>query len=177
MWVKAKNGLLHYKPHLEMIMKDSNEVKSSQWQSFWQCSLPPLYVKRTVVQHKNIYRPMGNREYPGCYLGACKWAQKYEIFVLHVNCQQGAYTIVSSVTQSCPTLCDPMNHSTPGLPVHHQLPEFTQTYLHRVGDAIQLSHPLSSPLFFLPPIPPSIRVFSNKSTLCMTWPKSWSFQL
>ena len=51
----------------------------------------------------------------------------------------------SSVTQSCLTLCDPMNHSTPGLPVHHQLLEFTQTHVHRVGDAIQPSHPLSSP--------------------------------
>ena len=51
----------------------------------------------------------------------------------------------SSVTQSCPTLCDPMNRSTPGLPVHHQLPEFTQTHIHRVSDAIQPSHPLSSP--------------------------------
>ena len=51
----------------------------------------------------------------------------------------------SSVAQSCPTLFDPMNRSTPGLPVHHQLPEFTQTHVHRVGDAIQPSHPLSSP--------------------------------
>ena len=51
----------------------------------------------------------------------------------------------SSVTQSCPTLCDPMNHSMPGLPVHHQIPEFTQTHVHQVGDAIQPSHPLSSP--------------------------------
>ena len=49
----------------------------------------------------------------------------------------------SSVTQSCPTLCDPMNRSTPGLPVHHQLSEFTQTHVHRVGDTIQPSHPLS----------------------------------
>ena len=56
----------------------------------------------------------------------------------------------SSVTQSCLTLCDPMNCSTPGLPVHHQLPEFTQTHAHRVGDAIQPSHPLSSPS---PPAP------------------------
>ena len=55
----------------------------------------------------------------------------------------------SSVTQSCPTLCDPMNRSTPGLPVHHQLLEFTQTHVHRVGDAIQPSHPLS------PPSPPA----------------------
>ena len=51
----------------------------------------------------------------------------------------------SSVAQSCPTLCDPTDRSTPGLPVHHQLPELTQTHVHRVGDAIQPSHPLSSP--------------------------------
>ena len=51
----------------------------------------------------------------------------------------------SSVTQLCPTLCDPMNRSTPGLPVHHQLPEFTQIHIHRVSDAIQPSHPLPSP--------------------------------
>ena len=56
----------------------------------------------------------------------------------------------SSVAQSCPTLCDAMNCSTPGLPVHHQLPEFTQTHIHRVSDAIQPSHPLSSPS---PPAP------------------------
>ena len=55
-----------------------------------------------------------------------------------------------SVVQSCPTLCDPMNSSTPGLPVHHKLPEFTQTHVHRVSDAIQPSHPLSSPS---PPAP------------------------
>ena len=58
----------------------------------------------------------------------------------------------SSVAQSCPTLCNPMNHSTPGLPVHHQLPEFTQTHVHCVSDAIQPSHPLSSPF---PPAPNS----------------------
>ena len=55
------------------------------------------------------------------------------------------YQSVSSVAQSCPTLCDPMNHSTPGLPVHHQLLEFTQTHILQVSDAIQPSHPLSSP--------------------------------
>ena len=79
----------------------------------------------------------------------------------------------SSAAQSCPTLCDPMNHSTPSFPVHHQLLEFTQTPV-QVGDAIQPSHPLSSPSP-LPPIPPSIRVFSNESTLHMRWPKYWSF--
>ena len=56
----------------------------------------------------------------------------------------------SSVAQSCPTLCDPMNCSTPGLPVHHQLPEFTQTRVHRVSDAIQPSHPRSSPSSLAP---------------------------
>ena len=67
-----------------------------------------------------------------------------------------------------------MNRSMPGLPVHHQLPEFTQTHIHRVRDAIQSSHPLSSPS---PPAPnPSQhQVFSNESTLRMRWPKYWSF--
>ena len=80
----------------------------------------------------------------------------------------------SSVAQSCPTLCDPMNCSTPGLPVHHHLPEFTQTHGHRVSDASQPSHPRSSPS---PPAPisPSIIVFSNESTLRIGCPKYWSF--
>ena len=67
-----------------------------------------------------------------------------------------------------------MNHSTPGLPVHHQLLEFTQTRIHRVGDAIRPSI-LCHPLLLLPPIPPSIRIFSTESTLRMRWPKYWSF--
>ena len=80
----------------------------------------------------------------------------------------------SSVTQSCLTLCDPMNRSTPGLPVHHQLPEFTQTHVHRVSDAIQPSYPRSSPS---PPAlnPSQHRSFSNESTLRMRWPKYWRF--
>ena len=80
-----------------------------------------------------------------------------------------------SVAQLCLTLCDPMNCSTPGLPVRDQLPEFTQTHVHRVCDGIQPSYPLSFPS---PPAPnplPSIRVFSNESTLRMRWPKYWSF--
>ena len=80
----------------------------------------------------------------------------------------------SSVSQSCPILPDPMDCSTPGFPVLHQLPELTQTLVHQVGDAIQPSHPLSSPLL-LPSIFPNIRVFSNKSALHIRWPKYWSF--
>ena len=79
----------------------------------------------------------------------------------------------SSVAQSCPILCDPMDCSMPGLPVHHQLPEFTQTYVHWISDAIQPSHPLSSPS--PPSIFPNIRVFSNESALRIRWPKYWSF--
>ena len=80
----------------------------------------------------------------------------------------------SSVAQSCPTLCEPMNRSTPGLPVHHQLLEFTQTHALRV--VMPSSHLiLCRPLLLLPPILPSIKVFSNESTLRMRWPKSWSF--
>ena len=104
----------------------------------------------------------------------------------------------SSVTQSCLTLCDPMKHSTAGLPVHYQLPEFTQTHVRRVGDAIQPSHPLLSPCHPAPN--PSQHqslfqwvnslhevakvlefqlqhqgVFLNESVLCIKWPKYWSF--
>ena len=80
----------------------------------------------------------------------------------------------SSVAQSCLTLCHPMNRSTPGLPVYHQLPEFTQ--LMSVKSVMPSSHLiLCHPLFLLPPIPPSIRVFSNESALRMRWPKYWSF--
>ena len=79
-----------------------------------------------------------------------------------------------SSVQSPPTLCDPMDHSMPGLPVYHQLPEFTQTHVHWVGDAIQPSHPQSS-LLLTPSIFPSIRVFSNESVLHIMWPKYWTF--
>ena len=82
----------------------------------------------------------------------------------------------SSVAQSCPTLCDPMDCSTPGFPVHHQLPEFAQTHVHQVSNAIQPSHPLSSPS-------PSAFNLSqhqglshfNESVLHIRWPKYWSF--
>ena len=76
---------------------------------------------------------------------ADEWIRKpWYIYTMEYSVQ------FSSVTQSCPTLCNPMNHSTPGLPVHRQLPEFTQTHVHRVSDAIQLSHPVLSPS---PPAP------------------------
>ena len=84
------------------------------------------------------------------------------------------FTLFSSVSQSCPTLCDPMDHSTPGLPVHHQLLEFTLTH---VIESVMPSNSLflCCPLLLLLSIFPSIRVFSNESTLRMRWPKYCSF--
>ena len=72
-------------------------------------------------------------------------SNKINVFLCSTTFYLYMHQSVSSVAQSCPTLCDPMDCSTPGLPVHHQLPELTQTHIHRVGDAIQPSHPLSSP--------------------------------
>ena len=80
----------------------------------------------------------------------------------------------SSVAQSCSILCDPMNCSMSGLPVYHQILEFSQTHVHWVGDAIQPFHPLST---LLPPsIFPIIRIFSNEWALRIRWPKYWSFR-
>ena len=93
----------------------------------------------------------------------------------------------SSVAQMCLTLCQPMDCSTPGLPVHHpwtaahtglpvhhHFPEFAQIHVHRISDAIQPYHPLSSPIL-LPSVFPSIRVFSNESAIRISWSKYWSF--
>ena len=77
-------------------------------------------------------------------LKICTGNRNWPTLLCHLSDQ------IRSVAQLCPTLCDPMNRSTPGLPVHHQLPEFTETHVHRVSDAIQASHPLSSPS---PPAP------------------------
>jgi len=98
---------------------------------------------------------------------------------LSLGCKDGsAYQInkcdISSVQSlSRVPLCDPMDCSMPGLPVHNQLPEFTQTHVHWVRNTIQPSHLLSSPS--LPSIFPSIRVFSSESVLHIRWPKYWSF--
>ena len=87
---------------------------------------PPLwcFFKVASTRHKHTIHPLSQPPI-------------YSLNIYSVQC--------SSVAQLCPTLCGPINRSTPGLPVHHKLPEFTQTHFHRVGDAIQPSHPLSSP--------------------------------
>ena len=103
------------------------------------------------------------------------WAQ-LQLLIVWGN----LYTIKRNVvvvvwSLSCAlNLCDPMDCSTPGFPVLHYLPEFAQTHVHWVGDAIQPSHPLS-PLLLLPSVFPILRVFSNELALCIRWPKYWSF--
>ena len=103
------------------------------------------------------------------------WSSFFECWVL----SQFFHSLLPSVqfssgTQSCLTIFNSMNHSTPGLPVHHHRPEFTQTHIFE--SVMPSSHlTLCCPLRLLPPIPPSIRVFSNLSTLRMRWPKYWSF--
>ena len=86
-----------------------------------------------------------------------KWAEDIQVANKHMKrCSILLIFQLSSVAQSCLTLCNPMNHSTPGLPVHHQLPEFTQTHAHWVDDAIQPSHPLS------PPSPPALSLSQHQ---------------
>ena len=239
-WSKV-NTLSLNKDHLEVwpintkVIQSYLTIKMSQYSQHIQQSktvfvkprtesksLPCFYMKKVHIMH--------------CFYFLCS------------NYPLPPYS-VQSLAQSCPTLCDPMKHSTQGLPVHHQLPEFTQTHVHWVGDAIQPSHPLSSPsppafnlsqhhifsnesglrissvqfscsvvseslrphesqharapcpsptrrvyrnhvhqvsdgishlilcrpLLLLPPILPSITIFSNESTLRMRWPNYWSF--
>ena len=101
---------------------------------------------------------------------------KHLFFFIFLNLFFFFNTKSPSVQFSCSVVSDssdPMNRSTPGLPVHHRLLEFTQTSIESVMPSSHLI--LCRPLFFLPRIPPSIRVFSNESTLRMRWPKYWSF--
>ena len=107
------------------------------------------------------------------YCFSVEWADSIEPRATKEKRKNDLLIWFSSVTLPYPTLCDLMDCSTPGLPVHHQLPESSQTQVHWLSDAIQPSHPLS------PPSPPlnlsSIRVFSNESVLPIRWPKYWSF--
>ena len=116
----------------------------------WPCSrLRALYSLVTACMSAKFLQPCPTLYDPLDY--SSPGSSIHGIFQARVL-EWGAMSLgqFSSVAQSCPTLCDPMNHSTPGLPVHHQLPEFTQTQVHQVSDAIQPSHPLSSPS---PPAP------------------------
>ena len=116
----------------------SNRVFSNEstlcmkWPKYWSCSFS--------------FSISPSNEHPELISFRMDWL---DILAVQGTLKSLLHTTVQK-HQSCPTLCDPMNRSTPGLPVHHQLPEFTQIHIHRVGDAIQPSHPLSSPF---PPAP------------------------
>ena len=132
-----------------------------------------LTLKQLVsVMNLSLSKQEGGEENPLMpKRGLCWWGELTEDWGKGRGCLRRKVCI-SSVSQSCPTLCNPMDCSTPGLPVHYQIPELAQTHAHRVGDAIQPSHP--RPLL-LPSIFPSIRVFSSESVLCIRLPKYWSF--
>ena len=106
-----------------------------------------------IFSHLDINNNKGNSQnkfkHSVCWIRSDKYQNQILVCLMHINSVNVSVQF-SSVTQSSPTLCDSMNHSTPGLPVHHQLPEFTQTHVHQVGDAIKPSHPLLSPS---PPAP------------------------
>ena len=111
----------------------------------------------------------GHRTGKGQFSFQSQWNTRQRMLKLPHNCTHLSPVQFSSVAQSCPTLCNTMNCSMPGLPVHHQLPEFIQTQ-------VPFSHLiLCRPLLLLPSIFPIIRVFSNESALCIRWPKYWSF--
>ena len=125
------------------------EAGNQQWRVKWplgissQCDIRLMWAATPITN-------CGASRIPGtlCNTRGGKPAKRLDI--LHSSIFKNKDFQFSSVTQSCPTLCDPMNHKMPGLPVHHKLPEFTETQVHRVSDAIQPSHPLASPS---PPAP------------------------
>ena len=123
-----------------MLNKDKDWINTMLWSVVIVSDLPGSSLHRMMIETR-IARAV--------LVDSCKDTWHSRRWLLHMvgirEKEKGIIIQFSSVTRSCPTLCDPMNHSSPGLPVHHQLPEFTQTHVHRVGDAIQPSHPLSSP--------------------------------
>ena len=123
-------------------------MKTSLWCSWWWLCLLPHDLFHSLLLYKiHFLSPVTvyvkNGMFSLCLTIICRNTVKEVFWFFFFFCFSSVQ--FSSVAQSCPTLCDPMNRSTPGLPVHHQLPEFTQTHVHRVRDAIQPSHPLSSP--------------------------------
>ena len=153
-------------------------------------SILPIFTSRSFMVSCLTFKYLIHFEL--IFYGARKW---FSFILLHIALQFSQHHLLkklsfphciflasfvvdsvqfSSVAQSCPALCDPMNRSTPGLPVHHQLLQSIQTHVHWVGDAIQPFHPLLSPS------PSALNLsqhkgFSNESALCFRWPKYWSF--
>ena len=142
-------------------IKNRLKIMKTLWLQ-WNFSMQTLIYKNLRTYSRNYF-----------LLLFCSWSN-LELKLYTSSNEETKVSQLSSVAQSCLTLCDPMDCGNPGILVHHQLPEFTQTHVHWVCDAIEPSHPLLSP-FLLPSIFLSIRVFSNDSVLPIRWPKYWSF--
>ena len=147
----------------------SESVLLIRWPKYWSFSFSirpsmniedwfPLGLTSLILQSKGLSRVFSSTT-----------VQKHQFFGAQPSLWPNSQTGLSSVAQSCPTIYDPMSCSTPALPIDHQLPEPTQTPFHWVGDAIQPSHPLSSP--FLPAFNLSQHQSSNESVLFIRWPK------
>ena len=132
------------------------------WNSFWPVFHISENSPKHIISFKLVKQSLSTKR---------SWQYHLEAETPHIYKK---YIQFSSVAQSCPTLCNPKDCSTPGLPVHHQLLEFTQTHVHWVNDTINHLI-LCRPLLLLPSIFPSIRVFSTESVLHFRWPKYWSF--
>ena len=141
-----------------------------QWQTLWGLNITKFWLDWSPIIHKTSFY------FVQSFCKDWTFLFTFESFpIVWIVWEKGIHTSVqfSSVTQTCPTLCDPMGCSTPGLPVHHQLPESTLTHVHWVSDAIQPSHPLSSSS------PPALNLSQhqgrcNESALRIRWPKYWS---
>ena len=163
-------------------------VVLNKYKSKWKFSF--LLVTDHCIQECNIKAPSSDQQYTYCECSGrsqilCEIAppggSKLTVAeTTNLPCGSINLPLFSSAARLCPILCDPIDCSTPGFPVHHQLLELTQAHVHWVGDAIQPFHPLSSPsphAFNLFQHQGLSRVFSNESVLRMRWPKYWSFSL
>ena len=162
----------NYSQHFFFLVLEAHWVNNSKFPGFlFKCTIFKIFCNILKTKHSpwHVVGVLGHGSVDTCW--GIIWATDY-FFSYKIALFSSVQ--FSSVAYSCPTLCDPMNHSTPGLCVHHQLPEFTQTYVYRVGDASN-HFILCHPLLLLPSIPPSIRVFSNEWTLRIRWPMYCSF--
>ena len=160
---EARGSFQHYLPGQvgahgsPMCLLTWNKVLNNGKVSFWDYSKSHSVhslTNQNILDSSLVCGKLSSNNYLSCpKLFSSKHFSKA---LAMMSCYQFSSVQFSSVTQSSPTLCDPMNRSTPGLPVHHQLLEFTQTHVHRVSDAIQPSHPLSSPS------PPAPSCYSDK---------------